>query len=239
MIEIKNLTKYYGRKRLGLYDVNLNIEEGQITGIFGRNGSGKTTLLKSIMGLCELNSGTILIDGKPAKEQYDRIAFITEEGSFFPWMTPEEYGAFLAEYFDRFDHGKYHKLLDFFKIDARARIRTMSKGQKAKVETAAGFSKGADIILMDEPFSGKDMVTRKEFLKLVNTSLRSNETIIIATHLVDDIENLLDRAVILQYGRVAADFYMDEIRQQGVSLAEKYLEAGEYDIERLNSLLNV
>lgn len=239
MIEIKNLTKYYGRKSLGLYDINFNIEGGQIIGIFDQNGSGKTTLLKSIMGLCELNSGTVFIDGKPAKEQYERLSFITEEGSFFPWMTPEEYGEFLSEFFDRFDQAKYHKLLDFFRIDSKAKIRTMSKGQKAKVETAAGFSKGADIILMDEPFSGKDMVTRKEFLKLINTSLRTDETILIATHLVDEIENMLDRAIILKYGRIAGDFYMDEIRQQGISLAEKYLEAGGYESERFNELLNI
>ncbi|NMA64784.1 MAG: ABC transporter ATP-binding protein, partial [Clostridiaceae bacterium] len=162
-----------------------------------------------------------------------------EEGSFFPYMTAEEYGFFLTRFFDSFDLTKYHKLLNFFEIETNAKLRTMSKGQKAKVETAAGFSKGADIILMDEPFSGKDMVTRKEFLKLINTSLRTNETILIATHLVDEIENMLDRAIILKYGRLIADFYMDEILEQGISLSEKCLETGGYDSVRFKELLKV
>ncbi len=98
MIEIKNATKYYGRKELGLYIVSARINKGEVVGILGQNGSGKTTLLKAIMGLTELNEGKILIEGKPPTQMYHKMAFITEEGSYFPWMTPYEYGAFLSDF---------------------------------------------------------------------------------------------------------------------------------------------
>jgi len=232
MIELKGVTKNYGLKSLGLSNVDLKINPGEVVGILGQNGSGKTTLLKSIMGLCALNRGEGLIDGKDPKSQYERLSYITEEGSFFPAMTPLEYGDFLSEFFSKFDKPQYLKLLRFFEIDERQKIKTMSRGQKAKVETAAGFSRGADIILMDEPFLGKDMVTRRDFLKLMNASLRTHETILVATHLIDEIEYLLDRVVILKFGRIVRDFYMDELREQGISLEDKLLEAGGYTADR-------
>lgn len=232
MIELKGVTKHYGLKSLGLSNVDLRINPGEVVGILGQNGSGKTTLLKAIMGLCALNQGTVTIDGKDPRTQYERLSYITEEGSYLPAMTPLEYSEFLSEFFRKFDKPRYLKLLMFFEIDERQKIKTMSKGQRAKVETAAGFSKGADIILMDEPFLCKDMVTRRDFLKLMNASLRTHETILVATHLIDEIENLLDRVVILKYGRILQNFYMDELREQGMGLADKLMEAGGYTADR-------
>ncbi len=236
MIELIDVTKYYGLKEVGLKDVSLTFKKGEITGVLGQNGSGKSTLLKAVMGLGELNKGKILIDGKSVRDQYERMAFITEEGSFFPFMTPDEYGDFLSMFFNAFNHERYQSLLKFFDIDAKEKMKGFSKGQKAKIETAAGFSKGADIILMDEPFLGKDIVTRRDFLKLMNASLRADETILVATHLLDEMENLLDRVVVLRYGRVLADFYMDEIREQGISLSEEYLSLGGFETDRYQQL---
>lgn len=229
MIELKNVEKTYGLKSLGLYNESLTINDGEIVGILGENGSGKTTLLKAIMGLCEIQNGTILIDGKPVTEQYDKMAFITEEGSFFPDMTPYEYGHFLADFLPSFDIDRYMKLLKFFEIEPHKKIKTFSTGQKSKLEVSAGFSKGAKYILMDEPFNGKDMFTRRDFLKLMVSSLKNDETILITTHLIDEIENFIDRAVILRYGRIKADFYIDDMRSQGKTLADVMLEVANYD----------
>lgn len=147
------------------------------------------------------------------------MAFITEEGSFLPNMTPYEYGKFLAGFFPSFDTDRYSKLLEFFDIEPYRKIKTFSRGQKSKLEICAGFSKGAKYILMDEPFLGKDMFTRRDFLKLMISSLKSDETILISTHLINEIENFIDRAIILRYGRIKADFYIDDIRNEGKDLA--------------------
>lgn len=222
MIELKYVEKSYPGSNINLYITELTIRSGEVTAILGANGSGKTTLLKTIMGLGETkySHGHILIDGKPVHEQYERMAFITEEGSYLPQMTAQQYAQFLADFFPRFDIERYTKLLEFFELDPDVRIKTMSTGQKSKLEICAGFSKGAKYILMDEPFNGKDMFTRQDFLKLMISSLRDDETLIITTHIIDEIENVIDRAIILHEGRVKADVTIDELREEGLSLPE-------------------
>lgn len=219
MIKFNNVWKAYKRSGYGVLACGeLTIESGEIVGILGENGSGKTTMLKAIMGLTELQEGTILIDGKPVNEQYERLSFITEEGSFIPYQTPYEYAEFLQDFFPRFDFDRFKKLIKFFKLALHSKIRSFSKGQKAKLEISAGFSKGAKIILLDEPFLGNDLPTRQDFLKLMVASLDGDETILIATHLIDEIEQVIDRAIVLRYGQVKADVYIDDLRDEGKSL---------------------
>ena len=212
MIEVIGVKKYYGTTATGLENESVAISKGEIVGILGENGSGKTTLLKAIMGLCELNEGKVLIEGKPVKKMYGKMAFITCEGSFFPWMKPLEYGEFLSNTVPGFDMDKYTRFLKYFELDMKQKIKNFSHGQKTKLEIAAGLCRGAEYILMDEPFTGKDMFTRRDFLKLMISSLKGNETILIATHLADEIENFIDRVIILRHGRIRADLQMDEIR---------------------------
>lgn len=229
MIQLKDVTKYYGTIGLGLLDVNLEIAPGQIVGILGENGAGKSSLLKCIMGLTDLYRGSILIDGKSPDLVYDQMAFITEEGSYFPYLTPIEYGKFLNTFFSNFDKHRYYKLLNFFELNSSKKIKTFSKGQRAKLEVCAGFSKGAKYILMDEPFLGKDLLTRRDFLKLLVNELQEDETILIATHLLDDIEHILDRAIILKNGRLKANLLLDDIHSQNKSLTDIMVEVLNYD----------
>ncbi|HHV59959.1 MAG TPA: ABC transporter ATP-binding protein [Clostridiaceae bacterium] len=238
MIELINVKKYYGLSRTGLEKESVTFNDGEITGIIGENGSGKTTMLKAIMGLCELTEGRILIDGLPVTSVYGKMSFITEEGSYFPGMTPLEYGDFLKSFFAGFDMDRFLKLLEYFEIEKNSKIRNMSRGQKSKVEIAAGFSKGAKYILMDEPFLGNDMFTRHDFLKLMISSLRGEETILISTHLINEIENFVDRIVILQMGRIKADFYMDDMKETGKSLKEVLMETTGYDEEWYKKLFD-
>lgn len=229
MIEMKFVTKRYAGGHYGLYWESATIPSGEIVGILGENGSGKTTLLKAIMGIGDIQNGEIRIDGLPVTQQYEKMAFITEEGSFLPDLTPYEYGQFLADFYPRFDWVRYNKLLKFFNIERHGQIKKFSKGQKSKLEICAGFSKGAKYILMDEPFLGKDMFTRRDFLKLMVSSLKGDETILLTTHIIDEIENVLDRAIILRYGRVKADFYIDDIREEGRTLADVMAEITGYE----------
>ncbi|RAV23295.1 ATP-binding cassette domain-containing protein [Paenibacillus contaminans] len=232
MIELKYMEKRYAGSDAYVYVRDMTIQKGEIVGILGENGSGKTTLLKSIMGIGEVQNGSITIEGKPASELYDRMAFITEEGSFFPDLTPDEYAQFLAGFFTRFDRELYDKLLKFYELEPEDAIKTFSKGQKAKLEICAGLAKKADYLLMDEPLIGKDMFTRRDFFKLMLSGLRGDETVLFATHLIDDVEHVIDRAIIMKKGRVAADFYIDEMREQGRTLAEMMAEASGYKADK-------
>lgn len=224
MIELKFLEK----AALNIKD--LTLRPGEVTALVGANGSGKTTLLKMIMGLSEIGSyGDVLIDGKPVQKQYELLSFITEEGSYFPYMTAEQYGLFLADYYPKFNRARYEQLLEYFDLYPSYRIKTMSTGQKSKLEICAGFSKGAKYILMDEPFNGKDMFTRRDFLKLMISSMKEDEAIIVTTHMIDEIENVVDRAIVLHNGRVKADVMIDELREEGRTLPELMAEKARYN----------
>jgi ABC-2 type transport system ATP-binding protein len=220
MIELKYVDKRYPVSNAFLYVHSLTINKGEIVGIVGENGSGKTTLLKAIMGICDIANGEVTIEGRPVTEQYERMAFITEEGSFLPNMTPMKYGQFLAEFFPRFDRAHYAKLVEYYELPTGRKIKTFSKGQKMKLEICAGLAKRADYLIMDEPFVGNDIFSRSDSLKLMMAGLKGDETVLITTHLIDEIENVIDRAIIIHQGLVKGDVYIDDLRKQGKSLAD-------------------
>lgn len=243
MIELQNAEKLYGRTRAqqlkqgrGFRDVTLSIPEGQVVGLFGENGAGKSTLLRAMAGITDLTGGQILFDGQPIQNQYDQLAYVCGEGSYFSTMTPMEYHSFLASFFPRFNHKRYRKLMEFFDLDPKQIIGKMSTGQRAKLEVAAGMSKGARYLLMDEPFLGKDMFTRRDFLKLMAGSLHGEETILLATHHVEEIEPFIDRAIVMHKSRVAADELMDDLRAQGEDLVGLLQKATGYDPQKYQDL---
>ncbi len=231
-IEIKEISKSYPGYGFVLRNFSLVIPNGQIVGIFGENGAGKSTLLRCIMGLTALNKGEVLIDGLPIQKSYHKVSFITEEGSSFSSLTAAAYGRFLQDFIPNFNKERYRLLLDFFEIRDRDKIKTLSKGQKTKLEVSAGFSKGAKYILMDEPFSGNDLFTRRDFMKLMAGSLKAEESIVICTHLIDEIEQFIDRALILRFGKILADVSMEDLANENSTLAEYMMKALDYDKER-------
>lgn len=230
MIEVKNLRKTYRKHgaEVGLLGADFTLPEGQIVGILGENGAGKTTLLRSMAGLLPAK-GEALFDGKPAAAQYERISYITGEGSYYPTLTAAEYGAMLADLNPAFDEVRYREFLDFFSLSGRDVIGHLSTGQKARVELAAGFAKHADYYLMDEPFLGKDPFTRKDFLKLMSGTLRGGETILLTTHYLEDVEHFLDRAIIVHAGRIAEDVLVEELHEAGDTLLTRMAKACGWD----------
>lgn len=234
MLCVDFATKYYGNCT-ALEKVYLKVGPGEIVGVLGDNGAGKTTLLKAIMNLVELNSGEITVDGKPVSgETYSKLSFITEEGSCFRELSAYEHDYFYRNMLDRFDSQRFYKLIDFFNLDPRKKVYTMSRGERAKLEMAIGFSKGAKYILMDEPFMGKDVFTRRDFLKLMIANLRDDESIIVTTHLIDEIQNILSRAVILKTGRKVCDITMSGLEEQGRSLYDLMKEIKDYKENRMD-----
>lgn len=218
MIAGKDIRFYYMIGEDILKDLSFRVEKGEIIGVLGANGVGKSTLLKLLCGILTPRSGEIMLDGVPVAQKGGEIAFISEAGSFLKELTPQQYGAFLQDFFPDFDAAYYEKLLDFFKLENKP-IKRMSKGQKAKAEVAAGMAKRTKLIVMDEPFIGKDMFTRQDFMQALAGSLTGEETIFITTHEIDEIENFIDRAWILQDGGIAADVTMDALRSEGKSLS--------------------
>lgn len=219
MIEVKEVKKYY-KRHLGLGKVSLTAKPGEVVAILGENGSGKSTLLKAIAGLIPLDSGEVLVDGKPVtSETFNKLSYITEEGSYFHHMTASDHEEFFMTNFKYFDKVRFNKLLQYFKIEKNRKLSSLSKGQRAKFEVVCGFSKGARYILMDEPFLGNDIITRRDFLKFMIGTMREEDIIIIATHLIDEIENFLTKAVILKSGYVKEEVYMEDLKERGLSLS--------------------
>jgi len=220
MIEITGLWKKYRTSPFHMYVNQLTFHDGEIVGVIGANGSGKTSFLKAITGLGEIEQGKVLVDGRPLSESYADIAYITEEGSFRRDMTPLEFGQFLADYYPRFDMDYYKSMLDAFELLPNEKIRTFSRGQRSKLEICAGFAKRTKHIVMDEPFLGKDPFSRREFLKAMVSEMQEEGVVILSTHHIDEIEHVIDRAIVLMNGAVKADMYMDELREEGKSLIE-------------------
>ncbi len=235
MIEIIKLKKQYEEK-VALAQVNLKIEDSQVIGILGENGAGKTTLLKCLAGLTDYEGEIRYEDVTTIKERSAKIAYMTEEGSYFPFMTALENALFLEDFYECFDLERFKKLCEFLDLPMKQKARTLSKGQKAKLEIALGFSKGAKYLLLDEPFLGNDIFTRRNFLKMMCDSLIQNETIVIATHLIDEIENFIDRAVLIRKGDIIEDVMVEELHERGENLEVLMKKAFEYDEERYRKI---
>ncbi|MEG1365924.1 MAG: ABC transporter ATP-binding protein [Oscillospiraceae bacterium] len=233
MLEVNGLKKIYNkRKPRGLFETSFTAESGSIVGLLGENGAGKTTLLRCMSGLCAQGGGTVLLDGKAPYECGEDISYITGEGSYLPALRVKEYGEFLQDMHCNFDIARYVKLCDFFSLDYSAKINKMSTGERAKVELAAGFAKKAKYIFMDEPFLGKDVFTRLDFLKLMSGALRGGETIFLCTHYIDEIEHFIERAIIMHNGKISADISVEQLHAEGVSLIDKMADIAGWDAQK-------
>lgn len=228
MLKVRGATKYY-RNHTGIESVSFDISPGEIVGVFGENGAGKTTLLKAVMGLATLDFGYVEADGEQGPKAVRKFSFITGEGSWFPDLTPDQHGDFYSHLVEGFDRKRYDRLLEYFRLDPSAKAETLSKGQGEKLEAAIGFSRGAKYVIMDEPFMGNDLFTRRDLLKLVAGSLTGDEAVLLATHLPAEVGGIISRAIILKNGRVVEDTAIDDLREQGVSLEDRLKQLYGYD----------
>ena len=235
MLHMEHLTKDYGNGQ-GVFDICLDCEKGQIIGLVGSNGSGKTTLIKTILQLLPYQEGTIQWKEQAIKDIFEDIAYITDTLSFLPDMSPKAYGAFLKDFYPRFNSNRYDRILQHFEIDSRKKLKKMSAGQKLKVEIAAGFSQGAHLLLLDEPISNLDVFSKQDSVKMLLSLLNDDETVLISSHDIDDIDQVIDRAVVLRRGRIVQDVVMEELHERGISLKECLNDIEKYDPNRVNLL---
>ncbi len=212
ILECKSLTKSFAALT-ALSNVNLTLERGRIIGLLGPNGSGKTTMIKLINGLLVPTSGSILVDGKLPGEETKKIVSYLPEKTYLPeWMKVSQTIEFFQDFYPDFDSKKAYEMLDRLHLDPKKRMKTLSKGTKEKVQLILVMSRNADLYCLDEPIGGVDPAARDYILNTIISNYNENATVIISTHLIADIEKVLDEVVFIKDGNVTLHSLVDEIR---------------------------
>ena len=237
MLELKNVRKSYGTK-VALQDVSLSLPQGEIVGLFGENGAGKTTMMKSILGFIQC-AGDITLDGEPiTRSNIARLSFATAEHSFFPNLSPKAHRDFYREHFPHFRDKRFHALMEFFELPMNKAVGSFSLGQKNQFEVIMALSQGADYILMDEPFAGNDVFNREDFYKVLLGILEPNETVLLSTHLIEEVSAFVGRAVLLRKGRIVGDTSTSDLEDQGKTLMQFIKETYHYRADRVSRALD-
>ena len=237
MIEIRNLTKNYG-KTTALDNVSLDIDRGEIIGLFGENGAGKTTLMKCILNLIRYD-GEIKLDREQVnRKNIGKLSFATVEKSFFPNLNAEEHADFYRMHFETFKEKRFMGLMEFFGLDMKKPIAKMSTGQQLQFEVIMAVSQGADFILMDEPFAGNDIFNREDFYKVLLGILEPNETVLLSTHLIEEVSNFVERAVLIRKGKIIGDITTEELEEKGMDLVDYIKTTYDYREDRVAKALS-
>lgn len=214
LIEIKDLNKFYGKKQ-ALNNVNITIEPGKIYGLLGPNGSGKTTLIKIINDLLTPSSGEILIKGKePGIESKKIISYLPERTYLNMNFKVKELLDFFEDFYDNFDRKKAKSLLKKLNINEEDKLKTMSKGTKEKVQLILVMSRKADLYILDEPIGGVDPASRDYILETILSNFDNKSSMIISTHLIQDIESILDNVIFINNGKITLNDEADNVRKE-------------------------
>ncbi|EGG84015.1 hypothetical protein HMPREF9477_00793 [Lachnospiraceae bacterium 2_1_46FAA] len=214
IIECRSLTKKYG-DFYALDNLNLTLSRGEIIGLLGPNGSGKTTLIKLLNGLLTLTSGEIYIDGEPLGIKTKKIvAYLPERTYLNAHRKVKDIISYFEDFYDNFDSERAYRMLKHLEINPDARLKSLSKGTKEKVQLILVMSRDADLYILDEPIGAVDPAARDYILNTILTNYNENATILLSTHLIHDIENILDRVIFIQNGHVILNSTVDEIRTE-------------------------
>ena len=222
MLEMKNVTKRYGKKVV-LDDVSIQFQKGAITCLLGLNGVGKSTTMKSIMKLVPINKGEILIDQTPITSQnINQLAYVPDIPIHdLGWTIPKNL-EFAQVFYEGFDIEKAWRIIKFFKVPTDKKLKELSKGNLARFNIIIGLCQNTPYLLLDEPFSGIDVFTRQTFINLLKSEfLEKDQTVILTTHEIDEVQDIADHIVLLEDGKVFATFSKDEAEKEGLTIVEK------------------
>lgn len=219
ILECSGLTKAFGGKK-ALSNVTLRLEEGRIVGLLGPNGSGKSTLIKLCNGLLTPTAGSLFIGGHPpGMKTKELISYLPERTYLNDWMKVSDILSFFSEFYRDFDIRKAEDMLGSLKIDRREQLKTLSKGTKEKVQLILVMARNAQLYLLDEPIGGVDPAARDYILNTIIKNYNPESTVVISTHLISDIERVLDEVIFLKEGEVVLTSPVDAIREEkGVSV---------------------
>lgn len=213
MVEFKDVHKSYSKKEV-LKGLNLNIPKGKIVGLLGPNGSGKTTMIKLMNGLLQPDRGSIEINGmKPSKDTKKIVSYLPERTYLNDWMKVKDILEFFYDFYEDFDVQKANEMINFLKIDKNEKLKSMSKGTKEKVQLILVMSRKADLYILDEPIGGVDPAARSYILKTILTNYNEDSTLLIATHLISEVENICDDILFISNGEIVLQGNVDEIRE--------------------------
>ena len=214
VLECKDLTKHYGSAP-ALTHVNLTIEPGRIVGLLGPNGSGKTTLIKLANGLLTPSEGEVLVCGMaPGKESHNSVSYLPERTAIPTWMSVKQLMDFYGDFYQDFNRKAAEEMLQHLNIRLTQRIKQMSKGNREKVQLIMVMSRAAKLYLLDEPIGGVDPATRDYILSTIITNYNPEAAVIISTHLIADVEKVLDEVIFINQGQVVLQSSVDEIREE-------------------------
>ena len=209
-----NVNKSFGKKKI-LEDINLNISRGKIIGLLGKNGTGKSTLIKIINDLLTVDSGEVLVNGERVGISSKKIiSYLPERTYLDKSMTVEKVIKFFSEFYDNFDEHKARKLLSDLGLDTSLKLSKMSKGMQEKVQLVLVMSRKAELYILDEPLGGVDPATRDYILDTILSNFNEGASVIISTHLISDIERILDEVIFIDKGKIILSDDCDTIRNK-------------------------
>ena len=214
ILTIKGLSKRYG-KSVALDKVDLSLPSGRIVGLLGPNGSGKTTMIKIVAGLLTANEGSVLVDGQPLGVESKKIvAYLPDKEHLYSYMTVKQTVEFYKEFFEDFREELAYEMLKNLNIDPEAKLKTLSKGNREKVSLTLTMSRNARLYILDEPIAGVDPAARDYVIQTIIGNYNPEATVLISTHLISDVEQVLDEAVFIKDGKIILHDTVDNIREE-------------------------
>ncbi|GIM33209.1 ABC transporter ATP-binding protein [Paraclostridium bifermentans] len=217
--EFNDVYKKYGKKQV-LEEFNLSIPKGKIVGLLGPNGSGKTTMIKLLNGLTQCDQGNILINGsKPSVKTKEIVSYLPDRNYLNEDMTVKELLKLFSDFYKDFDINKAKEMIKNLNLEENEKIKSMSKGTKEKVGLILVMSRNAKLYILDEPIGGVDPASRAYIIKTILKNFNEDSTLLIATHLINEIENICDEVIIISKGKILLKGNVDEIREEkGMSI---------------------
>ncbi|MBP9988523.1 MAG: ABC transporter ATP-binding protein [Ruminococcus sp.] len=224
LLRVTNLKKSYGDHQV-INGISYEIPQGKIVGLLGPNGCGKTSMIKSIVGLINDYEGEILINGlKPGVESKKIIAYLPEKNFLAPWMTTKAAINYIADFYENFDKEKAIQMAQTFELPLKQKVKTMSKGQQEKLQLILVMCRKADLYILDEPLGGVDLVSRDFILDTIMRNHAENSTILLSTHLIYDIEKILDRVMMIRNGQLMVNTDVSNITADGKTVEDLFRE---------------
>ena len=225
MLECNNVVKKYMTKT-AVENISLQVEKGKVYALLGPNGSGKTTLMKMIAGLVKPTSGEIVFKGGPiGVESKKKIAYMSTEPFYYNYMSVKDVGKYYEDFFEDFQKDRYEYLIDRMELRMKDKAKNLSSGLAAKLKIAATLARKAELYMLDEPLNGIDIIARERIITTILEVARDDASLLISSHLVDELEKIIDYAVFIKNGTVALYGEADELRgRHGKSIVELYKE---------------